>query len=215
MKDKLGIIGKSDATLTILMDILESRQLFPHLYIVNNVGAPIEHSFHNPRFIYELVDKLPSEGIKCVLGVTNPSTKMKLVENLSVENMNFVGLIHNNAYLSSVGTIGKGFLANTFVTVGAHTKIGDFVTFSTKSTVGHHVQIADYVTLNPGSIVSGHTIIGKGTSIGAGAVVKDHVCIGENVIIGAGAVVVKDIPSNVIAYGNPCKPQRENGPRSA
>ena len=29
--------------------------------------------------------------------------------------------------------------------------------------------------------------------------------IGDNVVIGAGSVVVKDIPSNSVAVGNPCK----------
>ena len=31
------------------------------------------------------------------------------------------------------------------------------------------------------------------------------VTIGDNTIIGAGSVVTKDIPSNVVAVGNPCK----------
>lgn len=34
------------------------------------------------------------------------------------------------------------------------------------------------------------------------------VTIGDNTVIGAGSVVVKDIPSNVLAVGNPCKPIR-------
>lgn len=34
--------------------------------------------------------------------------------------------------------------------------------------------------------------------------------IGDNVVIGAGSVVTRDIPGNVIAYGNPCRVIREN-----
>ena len=33
--------------------------------------------------------------------------------------------------------------------------------------------------------------------------------IGENTVIGAGSVVTKDMPSNVVAVGNPCKVLRE------
>jgi len=40
--------------------------------------------------------------------------------------------------------------------------------------------------------------------IGAGTIILKGVTIGENSIIAAGSVVVKDIPSNVIAGGNPC-----------
>ncbi len=36
------------------------------------------------------------------------------------------------------------------------------------------------------------------------------ITIGDNVVIGAGSIVTKDIPSNVIAYGNPCRVIREN-----
>ena len=36
------------------------------------------------------------------------------------------------------------------------------------------------------------------------------VIIGNNVVIGAGSIVTKDIPDNVIAYGNPCRVVREN-----
>ncbi len=35
--------------------------------------------------------------------------------------------------------------------------------------------------------------------------VLQGVTIGENSVIGAGSVVTKDIPSNVVAAGNPCK----------
>lgn len=41
--------------------------------------------------------------------------------------------------------------------------------------------------------------------VGANAVILPEVEIGKNVIIGAGSIVVKDIPSNSIAVGNPCK----------
>ncbi|EGQ9146612.1 hypothetical protein GEZ23_17740 [Vibrio parahaemolyticus] len=47
--------------------------------------------------------------------------------------------------------------------------------------------------------------------IGANSVVLPGVTIGENSVIGAGSVVTKDIPSNVVAVGNPCRVLREIG----
>ena len=51
--------------------------------------------------------------------------------------------------------------------------------------------------------------IGNRVWIGANSVVMPGVTIGDNSIIGAGSVVTKDIPPNVIAFGNPCKVHRE------
>ena len=53
-------------------------------------------------------------------------------------------------------------------------------------------------------------IIGNNVWIGGGAIILPGVTIGDNVVIGAGSVVTKDIPSNKIAYGNPCKVIRDN-----
>ena len=47
--------------------------------------------------------------------------------------------------------------------------------------------------------------VGNDVWIGGGVTVLPGVTIGDNVVIGAGSVVTKDIPSNVVAYGNPCK----------
>ena len=49
------------------------------------------------------------------------------------------------------------------------------------------------------------TVVRQGASIGAGSVVLCGIEIGEKAMIGAGSVVTKDIPSDCIAGGNPCK----------
>ncbi|CAF1511290.1 unnamed protein product [Adineta ricciae] len=47
--------------------------------------------------------------------------------------------------------------------------------------------------------------IGNNVWIGGSVVIVAGVTIGDNSVIGAGSVVVKDIPANVVAVGNPCK----------
>ena len=41
--------------------------------------------------------------------------------------------------------------------------------------------------------------------MGGCVTVNGGVTIGDNVVIGSGSVVTHDIPSNVIAAGNPCR----------
>lgn len=55
-------------------------------------------------------------------------------------------------------------------------------------------------------------VIGDNVWIGMNSVVLPGVQIGDNVAIGAGSVVTRDIPSNVIAAGNPCRVLRPKPP---
>ena len=47
--------------------------------------------------------------------------------------------------------------------------------------------------------------VGNNVWFGGNVVVLPNITIGDNVVIGAGSIVTKNIPSNVIAVGNPCK----------
>ena len=56
-----------------------------------------------------------------------------------------------------------------------------------------------------GEIEYGRVKIGNNVFIGVKSVIMPGVTIGDNVIIGAMSLVTKDIPSNVVAFGQPAK----------
>lgn len=58
-------------------------------------------------------------------------------------------------------------------------------------------------------------VIGSNVWLGAGVIVCPGVTIGDNTTIGAGSVVVKNIPANCVAVGNPCRVVRSVEPLSA
>jgi len=54
-------------------------------------------------------------------------------------------------------------------------------------------------------LVAGRITIGGGAFVGARAFVLPGVTIGARSVVGACSVVTKDVPSDVIAAGNPCR----------
>lgn len=48
-------------------------------------------------------------------------------------------------------------------------------------------------------------VIGNNVQLHAGAMVIGGITVGDNAVVGAGAVVVKDVPPNCVAVGNPAK----------
>jgi maltose O-acetyltransferase len=85
------------------------------------------------------------------------------------------------------------------VTIGEYVQIGPNVVIST---AGHPFDLAERVL----PIATGNPIvIGYNVWIGANSVILDGVTIGNRSIIGAGSIVTKDIPSDCVAVGNPCR----------
>lgn len=52
---------------------------------------------------------------------------------------------------------------------------------------------------------SGRVTIGDNVSFGRNVTILKGVTIGDNCFIGAGSIVTKDIPSNSVAVGSPCR----------
>lgn len=110
---------------------------------------------------------------------------------------------------------GKGVYANfhltlvddTHIYVGDYTMIGPNVTIAT---AGHPI---DPELRRKGLQYNMPVRIGKNCWLGAGVIVMPGVTIGDNTVIGAGSVVTRDIPSGVVAVGNPCRVMREVGER--
>ena len=103
--------------------------------------------------------------------------------------------------------LGENFYANHNLVIldGAKVTFGDNVFIGPDCgfhTAGHPV---DFERRNRGLEYAYSITVGDNVWIGAGVQIMPGVTIGSNVVIGGGSVVVKDIPGNCVAVGNPCK----------
>jgi len=118
--------------------------------------------------------------------------------------------------------------SNIFIGDGVEINFGcvildcNIVRIGPKVLFGPSVQVyAAYHPTDPDVRATGRELaaavtIGENVWVGGGAIICPGVTIGENTTIGAGSVVVKDIPPNMVAAGNPCRVIREPaGPQKA
>ena len=103
--------------------------------------------------------------------------------------------------------LGKRFFANFNFTVldEAYVTIGDDCFIGPNVSIYTACHSTNPIERNSRKEWALPVTIGNNVWIGGSVTILPGVTIGDNVTIGAGSVVVKDIPSNVIAVGNPCR----------
>lgn len=107
--------------------------------------------------------------------------------------------IGDNTYINSNLTLVDDYTIN----IGSNVLIGPNVTVSA---TGHPVH---YKLRPNGEMYSFPVNIGDNVWIASNVVICPGVTVGENSVIGAGSVVVKDIPPDTVAAGNPCRVLRK------
>lgn len=117
--------------------------------------------------------------------VTRPNVRVYLPWNLEIADNCWIG---DRVTLYSLGKIELG--SNVCISQGCFLNTGSH----------DHSDPAFNLLIRP-------IVIEEQSWVGANCFVNLGVRIGKGTVIGASSNVVKDIPSGVIAYGNPCEPR--------
>ena len=125
----------------------------------------------------------------------------------------------NQPFLCDYGVnirVGDRFFANFNFTVldEAYVTIGDDVFIGPNVSLYTACHSTDPVERNTRREWAEPITIGNNVWIGGSVTVLPGVTIGDNCTIGAGSVVTKDIPTNSIAVGNPCRVIKKVGQES-
>lgn len=123
--------------------------------------------------------------------------------------------IGENSKIGAFVEIQKNASVGKNCKISSHTFVCEGVTIEDDVFIGHGVTFINdaypRATNAEGTLQSeadwsvSPTLVKRGASIGSGATILCNVTIGEHAIVGAGSVVVKDVPPNTIAVGNPAR----------
>lgn len=97
--------------------------------------------------------------------------------------------------------------ANTCIVRGclSDTVIHDYAMIDNLCHIAHNVEIGENTQIAASSEISGSAKIGKNNWIAPGVTVINGVDIGDGTFTGIASNVIKDLPNNVLVYGNPAK----------
>ena len=146
------------------------------------VTTQLNNKYHEPLEIVEIFSKLTGKEVDKSFRLF-PPFYTDCGKNIMIGKNVF---INANCMFQDQGGI----------TIGDGCFIGHNVIITT---LNHAFEPSKRQSMQPKAVK-----IGKNVWIGANVTIVPGITIGDNSIIGAGSVVVKSIPSNVVACGNPC-----------
>lgn len=212
MKEKIILVGCGEHA-RMVIDNLEEQGKYELFGLTTHDATELGKSIYGYPVVCldEQIDQLILENQDIngyFLGMGHMKTRAKLFPILD-RKLPAVNIVHPAAIVSKHAEIGRGVLLEAYTKVansakvGCHCIVNSFSAINHDQKIGNNVLIAGCVSM-AGKEVGDNTIVSDGASIGFKR------SVGKNCIIGDGAVVTKDLPDNVIAYGNPAKVVRAN-----
>jgi len=207
-KPPIAIWGASGHAL-VVSDIVKLRGQYEIGGFIDDVNINRKGETFADKPIWtggEVFSLLKQKGIEhVVLGFGHCSGRVDVADRLKRNGFRVLTVIHPDAVISSNVTIGEGTIVMAGVIIDPGCKIGRYAVINNSAIISHGSTIDDGVHICPGVSLGGNVHVEPCSWIGIGSCVTEDLCVGARSYVGAGSVVIRDIPSDSLAYGNPAR----------
>jgi sugar O-acyltransferase (sialic acid O-acetyltransferase NeuD family) len=139
------------------------------------------------------------------LGYKHLQKKKQIIDLLKEKGRKMPSIIHPTCFVSKSAKIGEAVYAYPMCNIDKNVIIEAGTLLNNSVTISHDNQIGECCYFSPSITTSGFVKIGNCSFIGTGSIISNNISIGKNTIIGIGSVLIKDLPNNYSALGNPAK----------
>lgn len=177
--------------------------------IPHSISIPSAHYAGNDSDLHRLWSEGYTQAFVAIGGAETISLREKLTD--VIRDLGFIipTIIDPSAIIGYNVKVGSGVFIGKHVVLNTNIVIGNNSIINTSCTIEHGCIIGDFSHIAPGTIVCGNVFVGSNVHVGAGSVIRQNVHVNDGSVIGMGSVVLSDIPSRVMAYGNPCHAMKE------
>ena len=209
MKKNIVVIG-GGTQLQIVIDIIEKQNTYKIVGVIDSIkdvgttlfGYPVIGKQEN---ICRLSKDFDFIGGIITIG-DNYTRKLisKQVDTL-LPDFEWINAIHPSVIFGNGSSLGCGIVIMAGVIVNPGAILGNFSHYYTGAQIEHDCQIGKYASISAGTVLGGCVTIGDLSAVTLNCTIFDRITVGTNSVIGSGSLVTKNVPDNVLAYGNPSK----------
>jgi sugar O-acyltransferase (sialic acid O-acetyltransferase NeuD family) len=202
------------------------REVFELASVINNnnkqwseiIFIDDADEINNPRNIRvlkfsDIINEFSGIDIEICIATGEPAIRKILYDKIIANGLELTTLVHPDVVIPHSTTIGKGTIICKFLSITCDITIGKNVYIHPNVCIGHDSIIGEHTVVSSYVDVAGDCKIGSNTFLAINVCMRQGISIGDDTIIGMGSVVHRDIPSDVIAMGNPARPMKKNEKR--
>lgn len=169
-----------------------------------------EFSYQAKIFSFKELLSLWKKEDQIVIANGNPKMKSKIYSRLIYNNIEPTTLIDKTSIISKSANFKSGLIAMPYCSISSFAELSFNITVNYNSNIGHHTKIGNNSFISSMVNIGGNVKIGSNVFIGMGVQIKEGVTIGDEAVVAMGSVVHKNVPSGLIAMGNPARPFLKN-----
>lgn len=203
-----GGLGREYCDIACRVNEKENR--WTQIAFIDDAADHEREYYRREVYTFDEVCAFDRADCEFVVANGNPETRSKLYQKMKAAGFRGAVIIDPNACVSPSAAIGEGTVVSAHVLVSSLSTICENVILLPCVVIGHDTTIGAHSFVCCNTAVGGNVHVGERVYIGENAPVKENLNIGCDSIISMGAVVMRDVPENVIMFGNPARAMRNN-----
>lgn len=156
------------------------------------------------------IARFGAANLEVAIANGEPFVRMALREKLEAAGVRLATLVDPSAVISPSARIEPGAVVFSGCFVSSGAELGKNSVMIAGALLGHHAVVGEDCMIAGQVNVGGACRIGSRSYLGMGAQLREQTKVGTGSVVGMGSIVFADIPDEVVALGNPCRPMRPN-----
>lgn len=180
------------------------------IFVDDNADVEVDAGTGARVMTYEAaVAAYSPEELEFAIGVGEPIVRHTLYVKLRDAGYKTATLVHPDVTIPDSSCV-EGAIICKYVFISCNTRIGANSLLLPLVCVGHDCDFGESCVIASGAQIAGYVKLGARVYIGMATAVKETMTVGADSIISMSSSVVREIPENVIALGNPARAMRNN-----
>ncbi len=209
----LGIYGAGSLGREVYelgLDINDASHRWNKILFISDVEVDTAKLHTDVLSMDEFCDAFSADEAEVAIAIGEPEYRELMRKKVQSRGYKLATMIHPSCRISRFAKIEDGVIICYGSNISTDSVIGTNTYIQANAGVGHDSVIGNDCVISACVRIAGDANIGSKAYIGMSSLIREKITVGECTVVAMGSSVMKELPAEVIAMGNPARVIRKN-----